>query len=73
MEPTTEYENKLTTASLKSLDRLREFRAALITAAVTDEIDVVSWDKRGDTGRRLDKIKEEMAAPCASVQVEARV
>lgn len=39
-----------------------EFRAALITAAVTGQIDVTTWGKRGDTDRRLDRIEEEMRA-----------
>ena len=54
-----------------SIDRLCELRAALITAAVTGQIDVSSWAKRGETDRRLDKISEEMAAPRTG-QVEAR-
>ena len=53
MESTTEQESKLATASLKLLDRLRELRAALITAAVTGQIDVVSWGKQGETDRPL--------------------
>lgn len=44
-----------------SIDRLREFRSALITAAVTDQIDVTSWGKQGQTDRRLDQIEEDMA------------
>ena len=72
MESTTEQESKLATASLKLLDRLRELRAALITAAVTGQIDVVSWGKQGETDQRLDRIEEEMAAPPVSAQVEAR-
>lgn len=46
----------------RSIDRLREFRAAFITAAVTGQIDVGTWHKRGDTDRRLDAIQEEMAS-----------
>jgi len=45
-----------------SIDRLREYRAALITAAVTGQIDVTTWGKRGETDRRLDSIEEEMAS-----------
>jgi len=45
-----------------SIDRLREFRSALITAAVTGEIDVTTWRRRGSTDRRLDQIEEEMSA-----------
>lgn len=42
--------------------RLREFRSALITAAVTGQIDVATWGKRGETDRRLDRIAEAMRA-----------
>ena len=41
-----------------SIDRLREFRSALITAAVTGQIDVLTWGKHGTTGHRLDQIEE---------------
>ena len=44
-----------------SIDRLREFRSALITAAVTGQIDVSAWGKSGETDHRLDAIEEEMA------------
>ena len=40
-----------------SIDLLREFRFALITAAVTGQIDVSTWGKQGTTARRLDEIK----------------
>ena len=45
-----------------SIDRLREFRAALITAAVTGKIDPETWSRRGTTDRRLDQIEAEMGA-----------
>ena len=41
-----------------SLHRLREFRSALITAAVTGQIDVSTWGKQGTADRRLDRIEE---------------
>ena len=41
-----------------SIGRLREFRSALITAAVTGQIDVSTWGKHGTTGHRLDQIEE---------------
>ena len=41
-----------------SMNRLREFRSALITVAVTGQIDVSTWGKHGTTGHRLDQIKE---------------
>lgn len=46
----------------QSIDRLREFRAALITAAVTGQIDPETWSRRGTTDRRLDQIEAEMGA-----------
>ena len=72
LDAATEREDKLAAASLKSLDRLREFRSALITAAVTGQIDVATWGKRGQTDRRLDKIEEDMVASRAAKPMEAR-
>lgn len=43
-------------------DRLREFPAALITAAVTGQIDVTTWGRQGQTDRRLERIEEAMRA-----------
>jgi type I restriction enzyme S subunit len=45
---------------LLSIDRLREFRSALITAAVTGQIDVDEWSRRGGTDAKLDAIAQEM-------------
>lgn len=45
-----------------SIERLKEFRSALITAAVTGQIDVTTWGKQGQTDRRLDEIEEAMQA-----------
>lgn len=45
-----------------SIKSLREFRSALITAAVTGQIDVATWGRRGQTDRRLDQIEEAMQA-----------
>lgn len=58
--------HQLTVAVTKSIDRLREFRSALITAAVTGQIDVTTWGKEGQTDRRLDQIEEEMSRQEAS-------
>lgn len=44
----------------QSIERLKEYRSALITAAVTGQIDVTTWGKRGQAERHLDKIEEEM-------------
>lgn len=45
-----------------SIDRLKEYRGALITAAVTGQIDVTTWRKHGQTDRRLDEIEEAVRA-----------
>jgi type I restriction enzyme S subunit len=52
----------LADSTSRSIDRLREFRSALITAAVTGQIDVTTWCKQGQTDRRLDEIEEAMQA-----------
>ncbi|MBO6765038.1 MULTISPECIES: hypothetical protein [Alphaproteobacteria] len=44
-----------------SIDRLKEYRSALITAAVTGQIDVTRWGRTGEGNKRLDQIQEEMA------------
>ncbi|WP_022727547.1 restriction endonuclease subunit S [Fodinicurvata sediminis] len=56
----------------KSINRLREYRSALITAAVTGQIDVTTWGKRGETDRRLDKVEEDMTMPNADSQMAAQ-
>ncbi len=43
-----------------SITRLREYRAALITAAVTGQIDVDSYTRSGAASAKLDQIEEEM-------------
>ena len=45
-----------------SIDRLKEYRSALITAAVTGQIDVSTYAKSGTPDRRLDVLQEEMGA-----------
>lgn len=44
----------------RSIELLREYRSALITSAVTGQIDVTEWGKSGATDRQLDAIQEEM-------------
>ncbi len=44
----------------QSINRLREHRAALITAAVTGQLDVTTWRKQGSTDRHLDNTEETM-------------
>jgi type I restriction enzyme S subunit len=53
-------ERSLVRAVDASLERLRELRSALITAAVTGQIDVATWGKRGETNRRLDAIEHDL-------------
>lgn len=62
LEASVVHARKLTEAVDQSIDRLREFRAALITAAVTGQIDVTTWGREGQTDRRLDQIEEAMRA-----------
>ena len=42
-----------------STNLLREYRAALITNAVTGQIDVKSYGKQGTVDRRIDQIQQE--------------
>ena len=52
----------LVTKIRETIDRLREFRSALITAAVTGQIDVSTWSNQGTSDRRLDQIEEATSA-----------
>jgi type I restriction enzyme S subunit len=45
----------------RSIDRLQELRAALITAAVTGQLDMKTWVKRGGTERQLYNLEAEAA------------
>lgn len=49
-------------ATAASIARLREYRAALITAAVTGQIDADSYGKAGKASATLDRIEEEVGA-----------
>lgn len=46
----------------KSIERLKEYRSTLITAAVTGQIDVETYAKSGTPDCRLNAIQEEMGA-----------
>ncbi|WP_200238689.1 restriction endonuclease subunit S [Thiohalocapsa halophila] len=61
LERKFQKENELLRKNSQAADLLREFRSALITAAVTGQIDVTAWSRRGSTDRRLDQIEEEMS------------
>lgn len=56
------FEWKLKTKIAPSIDRLKEYRSALITSAVTGQIDVTKWANAGTTDRQLDAIEEEFGA-----------
>lgn len=51
----------ITKKTQESIDRLKEYRTALITSAVTGRIDVTSWGTRHNPDPRLDQIEEDMA------------
>ncbi len=58
----TQVHERLRDNILQSINRLREYRSALITAAVTGQIDVATWRKR-DTGQKaLDRVEEGLPA-----------
>jgi type I restriction enzyme, S subunit len=46
----------------QSIDCLKEYRSALITSAVTGQIDVSTYARSGTTDRQLDVIQSEMQA-----------
>ncbi|HAU0142052.1 TPA: restriction endonuclease subunit S [Legionella pneumophila] len=56
----TAKEDKLVELNAKSIELLKEFRASLITEAVTGQLDIESWRKRGNTDERLDNIEESI-------------
>ncbi|MBK1634361.1 hypothetical protein CKO19_01245 [Rhodovulum adriaticum] len=53
---------KVSANIMASIDRLKEYRSALITAAVTGQIDVATYGKAGTTSATLDRIEEEMSS-----------
>jgi len=57
-----EKKSQLVEKTFATIDRLKEYRSALITAAVTGQIDVQAYAKSGSTDRQLDAIQEEMGA-----------
>ncbi|MFG6554975.1 restriction endonuclease subunit S [Sulfitobacter sp. 1A16808] len=56
------FERQLKKKTEHSINLLTEARSAMITAAVTGQIDVTTWGKQGQTDRRLDQIEEAMRA-----------
>lgn len=45
-----------------SISKLADFRVSIVTAAVTGQIDVQAYHKRGETDRTLDRIEAEMSS-----------
>lgn len=45
-----------------SIQLLKQFRTSLITEAVTGQLDIKAWKKKGGTDKRLDNIEEAMAS-----------
>jgi type I restriction enzyme S subunit len=57
-----ERDGKIIELNQTSIYRLKEYRSALITSAVTGQIDVTKWGNAGTAGRQLEAIQEEMGA-----------
>ena len=55
------FERRLKDKTSPSIDRLNEYRSALITSAVTGQIDVSTYSRSGTTERQLDAIQAEMS------------
>ncbi|MFO3020308.1 restriction endonuclease subunit S [Legionella pneumophila serogroup 1] len=51
---------KMASKISNSISKLNEFRSALISEAVTGQLDIKSWKKRGSTDKHLDNIEEAM-------------
>lgn len=62
LEQRIEQITNLQNNNQKSIDLLKEYRSALITAAVTGQIDIGSHTRSGTIDRQLDAIHEEMSA-----------
>ena len=54
--------DKLVEKTVQSIERQQEFRSALITAAVTGQIDVTTWGRKGQTNQHIDKIEAQSSA-----------
>jgi type I restriction enzyme S subunit len=62
LEAETTRIDKVASKTSASIELLKEYRSALITAAVTGQIDVTTHAKSGTPDRRLDAIQEKMGA-----------
>lgn len=58
----TKREERLADLSSAAIDRLRELRSSLITAAVAGQIDYDSWRRRRETERRIEGVEEGVSA-----------
>jgi type I restriction enzyme S subunit len=43
----------------RSIEKLKELRSSLVTAAVTGQLDIHAWQKRGTGDRQLDQIEQD--------------
>jgi type I restriction enzyme S subunit len=62
LDKKTDKINKLISDVESSIKSLSEFRTSLITEAVTGQLDIKTWKKKGGTDKRLDNIAEAMAS-----------
>lgn len=53
---------KLRQKTQDSLEALKQYGSSLITEAVTGQLDIKAWKKKGGTDKRLDNIEEAMAS-----------
>lgn len=60
LDKKTEQIKKLIIDIESSINGLQEFRSSLITEAVTGQLDIEAWKKKGGTDKRLDNIEEAM-------------
>ncbi|HAU1514628.1 TPA: hypothetical protein JBI69_06780 [Legionella pneumophila] len=54
--------NEVSLKIRQSIEDLKQFKESLITEAITGQLDIQSWKKRGSTDERLDNIEEAMRA-----------
>ncbi len=62
VEKAVNFEIQLKEKTGKSIVLLEEFKNSLITEAVTGQLDVKAWKKKGGTDKRLNNIEEAMAS-----------
>jgi len=62
IEERAERDKHIRSMTLETIDRLREYRSALITAAVTGQIDVTKWAKAGTADCKLDAVQATINA-----------